>query len=199
MPCGDGRDAGDSCGDADGNDGDGYDADGYDGWPAQELFHASPRLFLGLTNTSVALHCLACSALLGQIWNSEGRFLFIPPDLQINCPGFFLRVSSGNMHRVRTELCTLSAIFWKCSISVHASMQSGECSVCVVLEASEVVWLTCLARILHFTQRRMQRLVCALCSVCGLGGGECIRGGLVGVFGGHCASKCLQSDAHCSV
>ena len=86
-----------------------------------------------------------------------------------------------------------------CSISVHASMQSGECSVCVVLEASEVVWLTCLARILHFTQRRMQRLVCALCSVCGLGGGGCIRGGLVGVFGGHCASKCLQSDAHCSV
>ena len=37
--------------------------------------------------------------------------------------------------------------------------------MCVVLEASEVVWLTCLARSLHFTQRRMQRLVCVPCAV----------------------------------
>ena len=70
--------------------------------------------------------------------------------------------------------------------------------MCVVLEASVVDWLTCLARS-FYTEKDAASSVCALCSVCGLGGGECIRGGLVGVFGGHCASKCLQSDAHCSV
>ena len=67
--------------------------------------------------------------------------------------------------------------------------------MCVVLEASEVFS----AHFTFYTEKDAASSVCALCSVCGLGGGECIRGGLVGVFGGHCASKCLQSDAHCSV
>ena len=55
------------------------------------------------------------------------------------------------------------------------------------------------AHFTFYTEKDAASGVCALCSVCGLGGGECIRGGLVGVFGGHCASKCLQSGAHCSV